>query len=122
MKLIFSSYIVKLIAPGLDSSVHLLTVDLVKILFPSVIFGALAYVCVAFLQSNDEFNIPNLISAVFNIVIITYLLIFGVDYGVYGVIVAMLIGWMFQFLIQLPSVIKHKYKFKLSVNFKDKNI
>ena len=34
----------------------------------------------------------------------------------------MMFAWLSQALIQVPSVIKHKYKYKFNVKFRDKNI
>ncbi len=115
-------FIVELIAPNLDVTTFTLTVDLIKILFPIMLFTAVAFVFVGFLQSLDEFNIPAIISVVANGILILYLLIFNNKYGIKGVAIAMLIGWGTQILVQLPSVKKKGFKYKPILDFKDEGI
>lgn len=118
----FAPQLVAIIAPDLDIETSLLTVDLIKILFPIMVLTAVAYVFVGFLQSLDEFNIPAIISAVANGILILYLVIFNDKFGIKGVSIAMLIGWSTQILIQLPSIIKKGFKYKFILDFKDEGI
>ena len=117
--MIFSKYIGMFIAPDLDGSTALLLQKLIVIVLPTTIFTTLAYSFVGILQSFGEFNIPAIISLVSNVVIILYLVFFD---NVYGLCVAMLVGWGMQFVIQIPSVVKKKYKYKFSLNFRDPGI
>lgn len=120
--ILFATPIVKLIAPDLDVETMNLTIELSKILFPVMIFTAVAYVFVGFLQSMDEFNIPAIISIVSNGILILYLMIFNDKFGVKGASIAMLIGWGTQILVQLPSAIKKGFKYKFKINFKDEGL
>ena len=120
--IIFAPFIVELIAPNLEPNTFNLTVELIKILFPIMLFTAVAFVFVGFLQSLDEFNIPAIISVVANGILILYLLIFNNKYGIKGVAIAMLIGWGTQILVQLPSVKKKGFKYKPTLDFKDEGI
>lgn len=117
--IIFSKYIGLFIAPDLDAATQQLLQQLIIIVLPTTIFTTLAYAFVGILQSLGEFNIPAVISMVSNVVIIAYLLFFD---NVYGLCIAMLIGWAMQFIIQIPSLVKRKYKYKLSFNFRDSGI
>ncbi len=114
---ICSSFLVELIAPGVTAEAKILTIKLLVILLPTTIFTGLAFCIVGILQSFDEFNIPAIISLVSNIVVILYLLLFNSKFGIFGLAVAMLIGWSLQLFIQLPSLIKkgYKYSFKLKI-------
>lgn len=120
--IIFAGPIVKLIAPDLDIATMNLTIELSKILFPVMLFTAVAYVFVGFLQSMDEFNIPAIISIVSNGILILYLMIFNDKFGVKGASIAMLIGWGTQILVQLPSAIKKGFKYSFKINFKDEGL
>ncbi len=120
--IIFAGPIVKLIAPDLDITTMNLTIELSKILFPVMLFTAVAYVFVGFLQSMDEFNIPAIISIVSNGILILYLMIFNDKFGVKGASIAMLIGWGTQILVQLPSAIKKGFKYSFKINFKDEGL
>lgn len=117
--IIFSKYIGNFIAPGLDDATQMLLQKLIIIVLPTTVFTTLAYSFVGILQSLGEFNIPAVISMVSNVVIIAYLLFFD---NIYGLCVAMLIGWAMQFIIQIPSLVKKKYKYQFSLNFKDSGI
>lgn len=120
--LISAPAIVKIIAPELTAETFELTVNLSRILFPIMIFTAVAFVFVGFLQSLGEFNIPAIISVVSNAILILYLLIFNNKFGIKGAAVAMAIGWFTQILIQLPSVKKNEFKYSLKINLKDEGL
>lgn len=120
--IVFAAPIVKIISPKLDTETMNLTVNLARILFPVLLFTAVAFVFVGFLQSMDEFNIPALISVVSNGILILYLLIFNDKFGVQGVAIAMLIGWGTQIIVQIPSALKKGFKYKLKVDFKDEGL
>lgn len=120
--IIFAPQIVSIIAPDLEAQTLELTVQLIKILFPIMIFTAVAYVSVGFLQSMDEFRIPSIISVVANGILILYLAIFNNKFGIKGVAIAMLVGWATQILVQIPSVIKKGFKYKFSIDFKDEGL
>lgn len=117
--MVFSKYIGVLIAPDLDASTQLLLQKLIIIVLPTTVFTTLAYAFVGILQSFGEFNVPAIISLVSNVVIILYLVFFD---SVYGLCVAMLVGWGLQFVIQIPSLVKKGYKYRFSLNFKDSGI
>ncbi len=117
--IIFSKYIGVFIAPDLDAQTQQLLQKLIIIVLPTTVFTTLAYAFVGILQSLGEFNVPAIISMVSNIVIIAYLIFFD---NVYGLCVAMLVGWGMQFVIQIPSLVKKKYKYKFTFNFKDEGI
>ena len=80
---VFAQPIVKMMVPGYAEVPGKVeeTARLLRVLFPSIAFTAIAYVVVGILQSHGEFTIPSLISVVSNGVMIAYLLIFG-DIGI----------------------------------------
>ena len=117
--ILFSKQIGVFIAPDVGIETQELIQKLIIIVLPTTIFTTLAYSFVGILQSLGEFNIPAIISMVSNVVIIAYLLFFD---NIYGLCIAMLVGWAMQFVIQIPSLVKKRYKFKFSFNFKDAGI
>ena len=60
--MLFAPQIVKILAGGFDVKTYELTVQLITITFPMIIFTAMAFSFVGFLQSYGEFNIPAMIS------------------------------------------------------------
>lgn len=111
--MVFTPYLVNFIAPDVNAETANLAVYLSRIMFPMIIFIGLAFSFVGFLQSLGEYNIPALISAVSNIIIIIYMLTFNSIFGITGLAVAMLFGWMVQAFVQLPKV--HSLGYRYSV-------
>lgn len=122
--IIFAEPLVRLMVPGYGEVAGKIeqTAMLLRILFPSIAFTAMAYVAVGILQSFGEFTIPSLISVVSNGVMILYLIIFKDRLGLVGVAVSMLIAWMLQLVIQLPYLKKFGYKYKFKFDIKDSGI
>lgn len=102
----FAPLLVKFIAPELSEATASLSVSLTRIMFPMVIFVGLAFSFVGFLQSEGEYNLPAVISLVSNVIMCTYLLTLSDKFGVTGLAVAMLVGWMMQAFVQLPTAVK----------------
>ena len=107
-------WLVSFMAPQIAEETAALAVRLTRIMFPMVIFVGLAFSFVGFLQSEGEYNIPALISLVSNVIMVGYLLIFNNRFGVGGLAVAMLAGWAAQAAVQIPSVHKRGFRFRLS--------
>ncbi len=120
--IIFSDSLVTLLAPGFTGDKHALTTELTSIMFPMIIFTGLAFSFVGLLQSYGEYNIPSIISLVSNLAIIAYFPLFADEFGIYGLAYTMLIAWSLQVIVQIPSLIKFKFRFKPSFKFKDTNI
>ena len=109
-------------AGGFDETTFNLTVELIRITFPMMIFTAIAFSLVGFLQSYGQFNVPAMISAISNIAIILYLILFRESFGIHGIAVFMLVAWALQVIVQIPFAKKYGYRFKWQINFKDENI
>lgn len=107
-----SDQIVVLLADGFDAETAALCSDLLKILFPTVFFTGMAFSFVGVLQSMGEFNIPALLSAVSNTIIILYYLLLCDRYGIYGLAWAFIIGWAAQAVMQLPWLHKNGFRFR----------
>jgi putative peptidoglycan lipid II flippase len=111
---VFSPALVSFIAPDLSAETANLAASLTRIMFPMVIFVGAAFSFVGFLQSEGEYNIPAIISLVSNLIMVAYLVFLSDKFGVYGLSVAMLIGWGAQAAVQLPSAFKRGFRFKLN--------
>ena len=121
---VFSSSLISIVARGIKDDIntaHLASM-LLKILFPSMIFTAVAYCYAGILQSYGEFKIPAAMSIVSNLVAILYLFLFNDKFGVMGLATAMLIGWILQLAILIVPLIKRQYKFNISIDFKDEGM
>lgn len=104
-----------LLADGFDAPTAALCAELLRVLFPTVLFTGLAFSIVGILQSLGEFNIPALLSAASNAVVILYYIFFVDRFGVTGLAAAFLIGWAAQVLIQLPPLRRFGYRYRVSL-------
>ncbi len=122
--MIFAEPLVKLMVPGYADVPDKVeqTAALLRILFPSIVFTASAYIAVGILQSFGEFTIPSLISVVSNGVMILYLVLFGNRFGLTGVAISMLIAWIMQLIVQIPHLIKFGFRYKFRFNIKESGI
>ena len=118
----FSQQFVQLFAVGFDAETAELSASLSRMLFPTILFTALAFSFVGILQSLDEFNVPAAISVASNAVIILYFVLFNKKYGVYGLTAAFLIGWAMQAFIQIPSLQKKGYWYRPDFHFRDEGL
>lgn len=115
--MVFAPLMVSLFAGGYDQETQTLSITLTRVMFPTVFFTGIAFSFVGILQARDSFFMPAFISCVSNGVIIAYFYLFNVDFGIYGLSVAYLIGWSAQALIQIPSLKKAKFTFKPNFSF-----
>ena len=111
-----------LFAPGYEVETIELAVPLLKMLFPTMVFTAVAFSFVGILQSLDEFNIPAALSVVSNGILIFYYIFLNERFGVYGLTIAFLIGWAMQAIIQIPSLHKKGYHYRPDFHFKDEGL
>ncbi len=120
--MVFAKQFVWLFAVGFDAQTALLSASLARVLFPTILFTAIAFSFVGILQSLDEFNVPAAISVASNAIIILYFIFFNEKFGVYGLTSAFLIGWAMQAFIQIPSLQKKGYWFRPDFRFWDEGI
>lgn len=120
----FAPFFVRIIAGGLEagSYTYSLTVSLTRMMFPMLIFTAMAFTFVGILQSYGEFNIPAAISILSNLVMILYFILFNDRFGVEGMAIAMIIGWFLQMFIQLPVLRKKGYRYRPTLVFAKKDM
>lgn len=111
-----------LVAPGFDAETMALCVELLRMLFPTMLFTAVAFSFVGILQSLDEFNIPAALSVASNGILIVYYILFNDKFGVYGLTIAFLIGWLMQAVIQIPALCKKGYYYKPDFHFQDEGL
>lgn len=120
--ILFSDKLIYFLAPEFPPAQHELSRELSNIMFPMIIFTGLAFSFVGILQSFGEYNIPSIISLVSNAAIILYFIIFRDKFGIKSLAVMMVVAWSLQVLVQIPSLIKFKFRFYPSFKLKDKNI
>lgn len=111
-------FFVRLTAGGLNESTYNMAVYLTRMMFPMLIFTAMAFTFVGILQTYGEFNIPAAISVMSNLVMIVYFIFFNQYFGVEGMAIAMIVGWFLQMAIQIPFLSKKGYHYRPTLRFK----
>lgn len=114
---IFAPAITHVIAPGLSGEVVNIAVLLTRIMLPTLLFVSLTYVTAGVLQVHGYFLWSAAISIPFNLLIIAALVLKGDDIILLGYVTT--IGWLLQFLIQFPVLVKEKYRFFGRIDFKN---
>ena len=102
--------VIALSAPNLDAETAALAAELLRIMFPAVVFAGAAYTLIGILQSHERFLIPAAVSAVSNLVIILYLFFAKSpdDGAARGLAAAYLLSWTVQFLTLAFPLMKDK--------------
>ena len=118
----FSPFLVRLLAPEASESVLDLASRLTKIMFPMIMFTGLAFSFVGILQSLGEFRIPALISLVSNSIMVIYLYSLNRFFGIFGLAVAMLLGWASQAFVQTPKLYRLGYRYSPRLDLRSPEI
>uniref|UniRef100_A0A7C4TC71 Probable lipid II flippase MurJ n=1 Tax=candidate division WOR-3 bacterium TaxID=2052148 RepID=A0A7C4TC71_UNCW3 len=123
----FSPYIVNIIAFGFGRVPNKLTLtaQLATIIFPFLLFLALAAWAMSYLNTEGEFFVPSVAPAFFNLfsiivplILYSYLLNRGTD-PIFGMAFGVLVGGLMQFGIQIPSLYKRGFRYNRYINFLD---
>ncbi|MBE6649899.1 MAG: hypothetical protein E7613_01165 [Ruminococcaceae bacterium] len=118
--IVFAEPLLKIVAPGLLPETLKTAVLLLRIMFPLIVFAAASYTFVGVLQSNGEYIVPAFISAVSNVLIILYFLVFNDRFGIVGLAVSYTVAWLVQLLTLIVPLIKTKYSYRPIFDFKNK--
>ncbi len=110
--------LVKLTAPGLNTETAGLATRLTVIMLPILIFYGLATVFQGLLNANQVFAIPALSTSVTNVVIITSALTLGAWYGVEGLAIGSVGGYVLAALMQVPKLKQQGFKYKYSMDWR----
>lgn len=99
--ILFADSVTAFMAPGLDGATRKLAAQLLRIMFPMILFTGSAFTLVGVMQSKGRFFLPAAVSAVSNAGVIVYLLFFNRlfgENGIYGLAAAYIISWFIQLL------------------------
>ncbi|HEX8370841.1 MAG TPA: murein biosynthesis integral membrane protein MurJ [Pyrinomonadaceae bacterium] len=136
-------YLVSVVASGFSPEKAQLTVTMTQIMFPFILLVALAAVAMGVLNTKGVFGVPASASTVFNIVSIIFGLAFAywlsgggwlsandktsvpdaaAQWAIIGMAIGTLIGGAFQFLMQVPSLLKVGFRFSPALSFTDEGV
>ncbi|MBR4949517.1 MAG: murein biosynthesis integral membrane protein MurJ [Clostridia bacterium] len=120
--MVFPKILIGFIASGFEGEKLALTISLLRIVMPITLFAGLCFIFIGYLQSFGNFVVPALVSVVSNLAIIIYFIGFNKFFGIKGLAAALLIGWVLQFAILIPWIIKNKYKYRPVLDLKDEGM
>ncbi|MCK4956150.1 MAG: murein biosynthesis integral membrane protein MurJ [Candidatus Cloacimonetes bacterium] len=127
--IVFAPLIIKLLAPGFDAETSLVTLKLIRIMFPYLLLIGLSSTLISILNSHDYFFIPGLSSAFLNIAMILslgiFVLIKNSATAIEQVVVwsiGVVIGGILQTIINFPILKKLGYKIRLDLNLRGHDI
>ena len=112
--IVFAPFIVKIVAFGFGTIPNKLelTAVLTSIIFPFLLFIAFAAWAMGYLNTEQEFFIPSLAPAFFNVfsiatpvILFAYLVNRGIE-PIFGMAIGVTLGGLMQFAIQVPRLYK----------------
>jgi putative peptidoglycan lipid II flippase len=109
--ILFAPYILMLIAPGFierPDQFHLATM-LTRIMFPFLLFISFSALTMGILNSMHRFGPPALSPALFNVVMILFILFPFYTEPVFSAAMGVVAGGLFQWLMQMPAVRKEGF-------------
>lgn len=96
----------RLIAGGLSEELLDVTANLLRLMTPAVWFLAIAGVVTGTLYALQRFTFPAFTAAVYNLGIIVATLAFNERFGIYALAIGVLLGSVFQLLLQTPDLVR----------------
>lgn len=118
---IFIPFIVSYIAPGFNNEQTKLLITTSRIMLLSPIFIGLSNMIGTITQYFRNFLVFSLSPIFYNLGIIIGVVFLYPRFGVYGLAYGVIIGAFMHFLIQVPTVAKHKFlpRFNFNINWKE---
>jgi putative peptidoglycan lipid II flippase len=111
--ILLSPWLVSLIAPGFGHGKVLLTILLIRIMFPYLLCIGLMAICMSILNVLGRFAAPALAPVVLNLSIVGSVLFIspGMTEPIIGVAIGVLIGGVLQLGLQLPFLVRINFRF-----------
>lgn len=120
----FAPALVRIVSPGFTGETYRLAVLMTRIIFPGVIFGALIVPAKAVLNAHYHFAAPAAAAVAQNACTIATLVALAslFQFGIVGLAIGWLIGFVASFLIQLPALRKHGFRLRLRLDLSDDGV
>ena len=120
--ILLAPWLIEIMVPDLEEGGQKLAAQLLRIMFPMVIFIGMAFTLVGILQSKGEFRIPAIMSMVSSGVTILYLVTLNGKFGIHGLAAALFLGWFLQFLILALPACRRGFHYKISDGVRDEGL
>ncbi|WP_164995894.1 murein biosynthesis integral membrane protein MurJ [Miniphocaeibacter massiliensis] len=120
--IIFAPILVKIRAVGFTGEQFDLTVRMVRIIAPSVVFLGVVSCVGAYLHSNYSFGPFAAVGIINNLAFFIFLYIFGENSSIELVAWITTIGAILQAIFLILFMFKYKFKYSIELNYKDNHI
>jgi putative peptidoglycan lipid II flippase len=127
--IIFSPWLVSILAPGFQGDKAVLTVTLTRIMYPFILLVSVAALVMGMLNAKSVFGVPAMASSFFNLgsIIAGVLLGWWFDPGfgqkaILGFAIGTLIGGGLQLAVQLPALHRLGYVFHPDFRWRDSGV
>lgn len=119
---IIAPLIIKLLAYGFNDEQYELTVFMMRIGLPALIFAGVVGVFRGYLQSESRFTETAASQFPYNFVYIFFLILLGDTFGIIGLMVTSVLAVGSQILLQIPGIRKVGFRYKFFLDIKSKYI
>ncbi|WP_418791050.1 murein biosynthesis integral membrane protein MurJ [Phosphitispora sp. TUW77] len=109
----YAPLLVELLAPGFEGDSIPLTAEMIRIMFPALVFVSLMGIASGFLNSHQHFLFPALGPMITSIIIIASAIVLGPVMGIRGLAVGTTAGFACQFVLQLPVMYKKGFRYRM---------
>lgn len=118
----FAPEIVSMIAPGFDLEKRLVTAELTRIMLIGIIFLGLSNIASSMLNAFKRFTAFAIAPVMYNIGIITGIIVLVPIIGVQGLAWGVVLGAFLHFFIQLPALSKLGFKYSFCLNWRMRGV
>ncbi len=115
-------YFIKLISPGFIGDKYTLTVNLTRILMLSPLLFSVSSIFSSVLNSFRSFLLVAIAPLLYNLAIILGIIFLAPTFGIYGVVVAVIIGALAHIAIQVPGAMKFGFKWQRIIDLKNAGV
>jgi len=122
LAMVFAPLIVRrglfVLAPDLPSGQEALTVDLLRIMLPTVVIFGLSGLVMGILNAHQRFWLPAIAPAMYSLGQIGGVLLLPSGWGIYRLAVGALLGAMLHFLVQSPGLLRLGGKYSATLGLR----
>ena len=112
----------RVIAPGFSPQQQQLTVELMRwMLISTVVFGASGLVMGA-LNAVQHFLLPAAAPVLYNTAIIAAAWLLAPRFGIYGLVIGVVVGSLAHLLVQLPALLRRGLRYRVSFGWGDGDV
>lgn len=116
LALVYAPALVRLMAPGFNAEAARLTVIMIRVIFPGLLFIGLMGLVSGILNSYRHFLVPALGPMVTSIIIVITIYLLAPQYGIISVAIGTLLGYAGQFAVQIPVMARKGFRYRPVIN------